>query len=87
MPPVSTYTTHEPMSIDIDIKNTTDGKELYEWSDTSEINPIKEIVELHTIDENENNLSSFEIELFSFYGRKSIIWCVSKHWFWHFDMW
>ena len=62
MPSVNTYTTQEPTSNNNDIKNTTDGKELYEWSDTSEINPINEIVEFHTIDENENNLSSFEYD-------------------------
>ena len=62
MPPVSTYTTQEPMSIDNDIKNTTDGKELYEWGDTSEINAINEIVEFHAIGENENNLSSYEFD-------------------------
>ena len=62
MPSVNTYTTQEPISNDNDIKNTTDGKELYEWSETSEINPINEIVEFHNIDENENDLSSFEFD-------------------------
>ena len=62
MPSVNTYTTQEPISYDNDIKNTTDEKELYEWSETSEINPINEIVEFHTIDKNENNLSSYEFD-------------------------
>ena len=62
MPSDNAYTTQEPISKDNDIKNTSDGKELYEWSDTSEINPINEIVEFHTIGENENNLGSYELD-------------------------
>ena len=62
MPSVNSYTTQEPTSNNNDINNNTDGKELYEWSDTSEINPINEIVEFHTIGENENDLSSYEFD-------------------------
>ena len=54
--------THAPISHEHDGKKTTDEKDLYQWEDTSEINPINEIVEFHTIDENENKLNSMEID-------------------------
>ena len=50
--------THAPISHERDVKKTMDEKDLYQWEDTSEINPINEIVEFHTIDENETKLDS-----------------------------
>ena len=54
--------TYESISHEHDVNKTTGEKDLYQWEDSSEINPINEIVEFHTIDENENKYNSMKID-------------------------
>ena len=58
MPFSHSLTTKEPSSDDYEIKKTTDMKKQYDWSVTNDINPINEIVEFHSFDDKENELST-----------------------------
>ena len=70
IPFLHSFTTQEPTHDEYASENKTERKELYEWNDINEINPINEIVEFHTLDDNENKLSTNASDLGEYYDTK-----------------